>query len=141
MEDHVQDTIDSFGSTCGYNVTSLAAAHLWDVNENCELVSKEQANVFHLVSAKLLFISKRTRTNIEPTVAFFTTRVRNPNKDDWKKMKRCITFLDQTKGDPRIIGCKNLQELFTWVDSTPEYAQSYWWSNVYGERNDTLSFE
>ena len=118
MEDHIQEAIDSFGSTCGYHVTSPAAAHLWDVNEDCEAISEEDAVVFHSVSAKLLFVSKRTRPDIEPAVAFFTTRVRNPNKDDWKKMKRCITFLKQTKNDPRIIGCQNLKELFTWVDAS-----------------------
>ena len=35
-----------------------------------------------------------------------------------KKLKRCITYLDQTKDDPRIIGCSNIHELFTWVDAS-----------------------
>jgi hypothetical protein len=118
MIPHIQDAIDSFGSLCGYKVTSPAAAHLWDVNEDCEVLDEEKAIIFHSVTAKLLFVSKRTRPDIEPAVAFCTTRVQKPNKDDWKKLKRCITYLDQTKNDPRIIGCSNLEELFTWVDAS-----------------------
>jgi hypothetical protein len=118
MSSHIQDAIDSFGSLCGYKVTSPAAAHLWDVNDECELLDEDKMVIFHSVTAKLLFVTKRTRPDIEPAVAFCTTRVQKPNKDDWKKLKRCITYLDQTKNDPRIIGCNNIQELFTWVDAS-----------------------
>ena len=59
---------------------------------------------------------KRTRPDIEPEVAWFTTQVANINVDDWNKMKRCITFLKQSKEDKRIIECFNLKSLFTWAD-------------------------
>ena len=36
--------------------------------------------------------------------------------EDWNKLKRVITWLKQTINDVRIIGCKNLDGLFTWVD-------------------------
>ena len=33
-------------------------------------------------------------------------------------MKRCFTFLKQSKYDKRIIGYSNLKELFTWLDAS-----------------------
>ena len=49
---------------------------------------------------------------------YFTTLVANSNEDDWKKMKRCITFLKKIKGYKRIIGSFNLKEIFTWIDTS-----------------------
>ena len=73
------------------------APHLWEVNDNSEVLDTEKAKIFHSVAAKLLYVTKRTRPEIEPKVAYFTTRVENNNVDDWKKMKRCIKFLKQIK--------------------------------------------
>ena len=41
--------------------------------------------MFHSVAAKLLYVTNRMRPDIEPEVAYFTTRVANRNVDDWKK--------------------------------------------------------
>ena len=67
--------------------------------------------------AKLLCVTKQTRPDIEPKLAYFTTQVANNNVDDWRKIKYCIKFLNQSKEDKLIIGCFNLKELFTWADA------------------------
>ena len=107
-----------FGSSCGYDVKNPGTPHLWEINYNAERLDTEKSKIFHSVAAKLLYVAKRTITDIEPEVAYFTTRVANSNVDDWKKMKRFITFLKQSKEDKRIIERFNLKELFTWVDAS-----------------------
>jgi hypothetical protein len=114
----LEESLESFPSRCGYKVTSPCSPHLWNVNENAERLSKEQSELFHSTTAKLLYMTKRTRPDIEPAVAFFTTRVHDSSVDDWKKLVRCMTYLEQTKDDKRVIGCFNLNELFTWVDAS-----------------------
>ena len=47
---------------------------------------------------------------------FLTTRVAKSNVGDWKKLRRCISYLNQTVEDVRIIGGFNLADLFKWVD-------------------------
>ena len=37
--------------------------------------------------------------------------------DDWKKLKRALVYLNQTKNDVRIIGCDSMTNIFTWVDA------------------------
>ena len=81
------------------------------------MLSDQQAEKFHSTVAKLLYITKRSRPDIETAVAFLTTRVSKSDEDDWKKLKRVMTWLKQTKNDVRIIGAQSVKELFTWVDA------------------------
>ena len=37
--------------------------------------------------------------------------------DDWKKLKRTLTYLSNTIDDIREIACDNLTHLFTWIDA------------------------
>ena len=103
MTKKLKEAIKCFGSTCGYDVKTSRAPHLWEVNENSERLDTEKAKIFHSVAAKILYVTKRTRTDIEPELEYFTMQVAISNVDYWKKMKRCITFLKQSKEDKKIV--------------------------------------
>ena len=113
MKKVLEEAIKMFGSTCGYDVKTLGAPHLREVNKNADRLDTEKAKIFHSVAAKLLYVTNWTRPDIEPQVAYFTIQVANSNVEYWNKMKRCITFLNQSKEDKQIIGCFNLKKLFT----------------------------
>ncbi len=53
--------------------------------------------MFHHVTAQLLFASTRVRRDIQTTVAFLTTRVKQPGEDDWGKLKRVLKYLNGTR--------------------------------------------
>ena len=74
-------------------MTSPCAPHLHKVNENAEKLNKEQSEKFHSIVAKLLHITKRGRPDIETALAFLMTRVSRSDIDDWKKLKRVMTWL------------------------------------------------
>jgi hypothetical protein len=59
-------------------------------------ISKRQASNFHAVAAKLLFVAKRARLDILLAVSFLTTRVKDPDRDDWNKMLRVMGYLSET---------------------------------------------
>ena len=65
---------------------SPGGQHLFTVNEDCPKLSEKQAELFHHLTAKLLYLSKRTRPDIQTAVAFLTTRVSSPDCDDYKKL-------------------------------------------------------
>ena len=79
------------------------------VKLECRYTRYRKSKIFHLVAAKILYVTKRTRPDIEPEVAYFTTRLANSNLDYWNKIRRCITFLKQSKEDKLIIGCLKLK--------------------------------
>ena len=63
------------------------------MDEKGKKLDKRRVELFHRYVAKLLFISKRGRPDIQTAVAFLTTRVQFPDEDDWKKLLRMLQFL------------------------------------------------
>ena len=117
MKDQIEEIINGFSEDVSYKVTTPATRNLMNVNESAESLSDEKAAEFHTTTAKLLYLEKRARPDLEPTVTFLTTRVSNPNTDDWHKLKRALTFLNGTKNDTRVICGDTLNHIFTWIDA------------------------
>jgi len=67
------------------------------VNENAEKLDKEKADLFHSVVAKLLYITKTSRPDIDTAVAFLTTRVSKSDVDDFKKIKKSTLLAETNK--------------------------------------------
>eukprot|EP00804_Cyclotella_cryptica_P027599 CCRYP_007505-RA/>CCRYP_007505-RA protein AED:0.39 eAED:0.39 QI:0/-1/0/1/-1/1/1/0/116 len=55
--------------------------------ENAKPLQEEQAMQFHRTMARLLFLSTRARKDIQTAVSFLTTRVKEPSKEDWLKLR------------------------------------------------------
>jgi hypothetical protein len=74
--------------------------------------------MFHHHTAKLLFLSKRARPDIQTAVAFLTTRVRSPDEDDYKKLGRCMKYLRGTIDMPLTMEADDLSIVKWWVDAS-----------------------
>ena len=69
---------------------------------------------FHTFVAKALFLSKRGRPDISTAIAFLTTRVKEPDVDDWKKLLQLMFYLKQTKDLILMLEMDNLN-IFKWL--------------------------
>ena len=65
-------------------VSTPATKRLFDVDEDAEKLVGKQADLFHSIVAKLLYVCKRSRPDIETTVAFLCTRVAKSDIFYWK---------------------------------------------------------
>jgi hypothetical protein len=65
--------------------------------EDAKKLNEEQALAFHHTVVQLLFMATRARQDIQTPVAFLTTRVKNPDEDDWGKLKWVLKYLNGTK--------------------------------------------
>ena len=81
-------------------------------------LEQKRADLFHRYAAKLLFISKCGRPDIQTAVAFLTTRVQSPDEDDWKKLLRMMSFLFGTASDALTLGGDTLDVVRWWVDAS-----------------------
>jgi len=70
-----------------------ASGHLFNTNPDCDKLPEKTAQIFHHITAKLLYLCRRTRQDIQTAVAFLCTRVKNPDTDDYKKLARVIQYL------------------------------------------------
>ena len=69
---------------------------------------------FHTFVAKALFLSKRGRPDISMAIEFLTTRVKEPDVDDWKKILQLMSYLKQTKDLVLTLEMDNLN-IFKWL--------------------------
>ena len=118
MIDQLRDAIENVEVVIDTNAATPSKHFLFDVREHAELLDKKLSENFHMVVAKLLYIMKRTRPDLEPTVTFLSTRVSKPTINDWKKLKRLLQFIRGTINDKRVIGSNSLDGLITWIDAT-----------------------
>jgi hypothetical protein len=70
---------------------TLAANHLFAVNEDCEKLSEQLREKFHSIVAKLLYVAKRVRPDILTAISFLSRRVQVADMDGWKKLKRLLS--------------------------------------------------
>ena len=95
-----------------------AGIHLFDVDPNAEKLNKSDSELFHHVVAQLLFVCKRGRPDLQTAVAFLTTRVKNPDIDDMKKLKRAIAYVRETIELVLTLETDKLMNIYWWVDAS-----------------------
>ena len=117
MKKHIQEAIEWYGENITECSANPANKRLFIADPNAINLDAERSDVFHSIVAKLLYVCKRTRPDVETAVAYLCTRVSKSTTCDWKKLRRVLAFLKYTIDDVRIIGANNLQELYTWVDA------------------------
>ena len=98
-EDQLMEAIKFFGEELEGKVTSPAQHHLFQVNEDSKILDKNKKEIFHSVTAKLLYLVNRARPDLETLVSFLTMRVTKSDVDNWKKLKRGLTFVKNTIKD------------------------------------------
>ena len=81
------------------------------------MLPEEQTRQFHRTVVQLLFLCKRARPDVEPVVAFLTTRVKEPDKDDWGKLRHGLQYLNGTLYMKRHMSADCLNTIRWWVDA------------------------
>ena len=121
MRDQINETIDKFEADTGEivkdSVKSPANHSLFLVDEGAKELDENKSDIFHSTTAKLLYIMKRARPDIETSISFLSRRVSKSADDDWKKLKRVLGWLKRTIDDIRTIGATSLTELYTYIDA------------------------
>ena len=98
--------------------TSAAPENLFKIDEDCEKLPPNKAVEFHNLVAKMLYATKRARPDTCTAIAFLTTRVRAPDKDDWTKLVHLMKYLRGTRTLPLILSANNSGILKWWVDAS-----------------------
>ena len=95
-----------------------ATDNLFTVNEESPLLPKKQAEEYHTMVAKGLFVCRRARPDIHTTIAALCTRVRAPTQDDWCKLVRLLKYLNGTKADKLTLSADDLHVVKWYVDAS-----------------------
>ena len=97
MTPYISNIITEFPEEIKGTYATPAADHLFKVRDDGKKLPEEQADAFHHTVYQLLFVANRARQDIQTAVSFLTTRVKEPDEDDWGKLKRILKYLNGTK--------------------------------------------
>jgi hypothetical protein len=118
MKEYIKEAIDDFGEDIIRSAATPAKKNLFDVDETAEPLTRKKRENFHSVVAKLLYVSKRSRLDIQLAVAFLCTRVSCSTEQDWQKLKQVLEYLRGTLDEYLTLGADDIGMMKTWVDAS-----------------------
>jgi len=104
----VKEAIADSGMDASRVAATPAKRDLFAINEKFEHLEKKKGELFHSVVAKLLYVSKRARTDLQLAVAFLCTRVSRNTEHNWDKLVRLLQYLNGTLDLALILGADSL---------------------------------
>jgi hypothetical protein len=63
-----------------------AASNLLTIRDNKDKLDDKRVEMYHHLTARLLYLCKRAHPDLQMTISFLMTWVTRPDKDDWKKL-------------------------------------------------------
>jgi hypothetical protein len=118
MYDYIENMLSELPEDMAGVANTPAAPHLFDVNSTDPVkLDSSKSVLFHHLVAKLLFLCKRARPDIQTAVAFLCTRVKDPDCDDYKKLARVFKYLRATIDIPLTLEADDLRITKWWMDA------------------------
>jgi hypothetical protein len=121
MIDYVDEILAAFDKAepkGGGTKTSAAPDSLFKVDEDCDKLAQAKAVEFHNLVANTLYATKRARPDTCTVIAFLTTRVPEPDKDDWTKLVHLMRYIRGTRTMPLILSANGIGILKWWLDAS-----------------------
>ena len=121
MFDYIEEILKAFEKVAPKETgtkSSAAPKDLFALDESCEKLPKDRAEHFHSLVAKVLFATKRARPDTGTAVSYLTTRVREPDRQDWHKLVHLMKYIRGTKGLPLILSADGSGVLKWYVDGS-----------------------
>jgi hypothetical protein len=119
--DYVDDILTAFDKAepkGGGTKTSTAPDSLFKVDESLVKLAQNKAVEFHNLVAKTLYAIKRARPHTSTAIAFLSTRMQEPDKDDWTKLVHLMIYIRGTRKMPLILSANGSGILKWWVDAS-----------------------
>ena len=117
MRQYLEEALAECGMEINRTAATPAKKSLFDVDPQSPRLEKKDAEVFHSISAKLLYVALRARVDLLLSVVYLCTRVTKSTKQDQDKLRRVLEYIKGSLDDEYIIGCDDIAKMQTWVDA------------------------
>ena len=118
MKEYLEECITVFGESFNGGATTPARTDLFKVDDDAATLDEERKDIFHHIVAKLLFVAKRGRPDLDLTISFLCSRVDKSTEQDWLKLRRLLHYINGTIRLKRFISVDDCKTLRTWVDAS-----------------------
>ena len=134
MSDYIQVILqDTPANLRGMSMVT-AAKHLFTTHPDAPKISLQEQEIFHHLTMQLMYLNQRGRPDIQTAVAFLSSRVANPDQDDYMKLGKVIKYLESTIHLTLHLQADETNLLQWWVDAA--YANH---SNMKGHTGATFT--
>ena len=99
MEEYLDEILSELPEDMNGVATTPAVDHLFKTRNSAPKLNKERAELFHRVTAQILFVAQRGRPDLRTAISFLTKRVGEgtTDEDDYKKLARVTKYIRRTK--------------------------------------------
>jgi hypothetical protein len=98
------------------HTTTPAKKNLFDIDAKAQLLPKSEAECFHSMVAKLLYVATRACIDLLLAVGFICTHVSKCTTQDRDKLKRLLEYVKGTLDLEYTVGADDITKLCMWVD-------------------------
>jgi hypothetical protein len=110
--DFVKKLLNSLPESLNSGLKNTAAPeYLFKTTDSSNPLDHSRKELFHTITAKTLWLSQRTRTDVQLAVGFCCTRIQEPNEHDWKKLNHLMQYIRATRFMPLIIASDGLNTI------------------------------
>ena len=95
-----------------------AQTDLFKVSEDSTALDEDRRKVFYSVFARLLWVGVKARPDALVALSFLGKRTSKADEDDWVKLERLLSYLQDTRDLPLTLGIDNLHVIKWWADSS-----------------------
>ena len=118
MREYLEEAISESGMDVQSTAPTPATKNLFDVDEKSAPLARKEGEVFHSVSAKLLYVAIRARMDILLAVIFLCTRVSKCTAQDNQKLRCLLQYISGTLDRKYTLGADDMGKLRAWVDAS-----------------------
>jgi hypothetical protein len=95
--------------------------------------------IFHTFVMKSMFLCKQARQDVLLSIVFLATRVKESNKNNWKKPVRLMNYLQaQQKHSKNEHQQHSNNQMGFWCDPVPYTNKTYKWCTSSGHNKHTM---
>ena len=117
MREYLTEAIDAFGEDITRTASTPAKKNLFSIDWTAKKLDTKRDELFKHIVAKLLYVAKRSRIDIQLAIGFLCTRVSCGTDEDWEKLRRVLQYLKGTLDEYLILGSQDLTTMGCWIDA------------------------
>ena len=119
MEHYIDMMLQDVPEEMKGTATMPAASHLFKVNnKDPQFLGAEKKKIFVHLVMRGLYLSQRGCPDIRTAIAFLCRRLRNPDKDDYRKLTRMMQYLCGTIGMALTLRASDDGIVQWWIDAS-----------------------
>jgi hypothetical protein len=117
---YLQEILAELPKDMDSTANTPAAAHLFDMSDTPKWLRVKEVNFFHSGVAKLLFACQRSQPDMQKAVAFLSSWIQAPNRDDYKKLCRVMQYIRGSLEQMRKLEANGTGLTKWWIDTSLE---------------------